>query len=69
MVLVRSRAIAAIGYDERARQLLIMFRKGRRHLYAYDRVSPEVHAAFLAAPSKGRYYVRFRRGWTGRSLG
>jgi len=49
-----STAIRTIIYDASARRMLVIFVTGRKYLY--DDVPPEVHAAFQAAPSKGRFF-------------
>ncbi len=51
--LVESTNIAAIGYDEEARELRVQFSSGT--VYAYSEVPPEVYHDFLAAESKGKY--------------
>lgn len=51
---VSSSSIQDVGYDPDARRLEVGFRSGG--VYAYDAVPPEVHDAFLTAPSKGRFF-------------
>ena len=55
MLLVRSSTIAAIGYDDRSRTLLVRFRRPRE-TYAYLEVDRPVFEGFLNAQSKGRYF-------------
>ena len=54
MVPVASSAIAEVGYDAVSRTLLVRFRSGG--VYAYLDAPPQLHADFLAAPSKGRFF-------------
>lgn len=51
---VSSSSIRDVGYDAAARRLEVGFRAGG--VYEYDAVPPEVHDAFLAASSKGRFF-------------
>jgi KTSC domain len=67
MVPVESTSIELVGYDEDARELYVRFHN-RGRTYVYFAVPPEAYAAFLDAPSKGRYlnfeikpYHRYRR--------
>ena len=57
---VESRALAAVGYSKRLRALEIEFRNGA--IYRYLDVSPQVHTALMAAPSKARFYHQNIRG-------
>lgn len=57
---VESSHIAAIGYDAATQTLLVEF-KGRGTT-AYDKVPPDVHEAFMAAESKGKYFGTNVRG-------
>ena len=59
MVPVTSSNIRAIGFDEGAGDLHIQFGSG---LYIFADVPPEVHQAFLAAPSKGSHFAKHIRG-------
>jgi hypothetical protein len=54
MQAVDSSAIKAMGYDRPAQSLFIAYR-GKRGLYAYDKVTPEEWQALLGAESKGRF--------------
>jgi len=57
---VESSAIEDIAYEARMRRLTVRFKSGER--YAYVGVPADVHQAFLAAPSKGRFFQeRIRR--------
>lgn len=51
---VTSSNIARIGYDPAARNLAVEFKSGG--VYHHADVSPEDHAAFMAADSKGKHY-------------
>jgi hypothetical protein len=55
---VESSQIAAVGYDAATRTLAIQFKKksGPSSLYHYDNVPADVHQAFVAAESKGRFF-------------
>lgn len=58
---VKSSNIAKVGYDGVARRLVIEFTNGTT--YAYEAVDRDVHRAFLAAESKGKFFtqqVRYR---------
>lgn len=52
---VRSSNIRGVGYDPASRELTVAFHDGRSHVHAG--VSPEAHAALLAAPSVGKFYA------------
>ena len=54
MVEVASTAIAAVGHDAASRTLVVCFRSGET--YAYLDAPRAVYDAFLAAPSKGRFF-------------
>ena len=49
-----SRVIRDFTYNVATRQLVITFVTGR--VYAYADVPPEVHSAFRASGSKGRFF-------------
>ena len=51
---VRSRAIAAVGYDPARRLLLVRFTSAETYVYAD--VPPGLPERFLAAGSKGRFF-------------
>jgi len=53
---VESHQVAAIGYDAARRTLEVTFTRGPGHVYQYPNVEPEVHAAFMAAESKGTFF-------------
>jgi hypothetical protein len=57
---VESSSIANVGYNARQRILDIQFHSGA--VYRYSTVPKEVHAQFLKAPSKGRYFSAQIRG-------
>lgn len=46
--------IESIAYEKKARRLFVTFKSA--HVYRYEGVSAEVVNAFLAAPSKGKYF-------------
>ncbi len=52
-----STAVEHIGYDEAARELHVTFVGGG--VYTYYHVPKQVHAAFRAASSKGRFLNDF----------
>ena len=51
---VESTSIISVGYTATTQVLEVVFRRGR--VYRYMSVPADVFAAFLAAPSKGRYF-------------
>ena len=53
LVTVGSSMLYAVGYDEQAQTLDVVFNTGG--IYRYTGVPPHVYAALLQAPSKGRY--------------
>ena len=55
MQAVDSNQVAAIGYDPETKTLAVSFTRGQA-LYQYPNVEPEVHAAFLAAESVGKFF-------------
>ena len=57
---IESSAIRAIDYQPPRRRLEVTFVSGER--YAYDKVPGEVHRAFVAAESKGRFFQAEIRG-------
>jgi hypothetical protein len=56
MYTVESSAIRAVGYDQRARLLRIVFAQGNMHDYAG--VPRDVFDAFLKADSMGAFFNR-----------
>ena len=54
-ITVRSKALAAIGYDPEANQLAVQFPSG--HIWHYSNVPLSVWEAFHAAPSRGAFYA------------
>ena len=50
---VKSSNILGIGYDPETKTLAVKFKTG---VYHHADVSPEDHAAFMAADSKGSHY-------------
>ncbi|MEV6328492.1 KTSC domain-containing protein [Streptomyces sp. NPDC051909] len=57
---VHSSNLRSVAYDEVGWVLEVAFHGGR--LYRYDGVPPQVHAALMAAPSKGTFLARFIKG-------
>jgi len=53
---VKSSNIAAVGYDAASHTLAVRFTSGAT--YHYEGVSPQTHAALLAAKSIGAYFAR-----------
>lgn len=53
MTPVKSSACSSIGYDAAARELHVQYGNGAPAIYAD--VSPEKHAALMAAPSIGKH--------------
>lgn len=53
-VTVESTSIMSVGYGATTQVLEVVFRRGT--IYRYLSVPADVFAAFLAAPSKGRYF-------------
>lgn len=51
---VNSGSIRSVGYDPKAQLLEVEFTNGS--IVQYERVSPEVHRRFLAAPSATSYF-------------
>lgn len=52
---VESNKITAIGYAPELKTLAVTFKYGKA-LYHYPNVEPAVHAAFMAAESKGKFF-------------
>jgi len=57
---VASSLIAAIEYDAETQELIVHWVKGGQ--YAYQNVPKEVHDAFVASDSVGRYYNQNIKG-------
>ena len=67
---VESSMVAAVGYDENLKALVVLYNSGKA--YQYLEVPPEIYAGLQAARSKGRFmldnvidhypYATFR-GW------
>ncbi|CAN7323148.1 KTSC domain-containing protein [Variovorax sp. LjRoot84] len=56
MTPVESHQVAAVGYDAATQTLAVTFTRGAGAIYHYPNVQPQVHAAFMAAESKGKYF-------------
>lgn len=54
MTPVKSSNLSAVGYDPATRALTVQFKSGASHHYAD--VSPEAHAALMAAESVGKHF-------------
>jgi hypothetical protein len=61
---VKSSNIHSIAYDPESQELLVKFRSsaGPGSTYAYSGVPPEVHRAFMSAPSHGIHFIDNIRG-------
>lgn len=60
---VESHKIAAIGYEAASKTLAVQFcTRGPSHFYHYPNVEPELHQAFMAAESKGRFFGEHIQG-------
>lgn len=57
MTPVKSSNVAAVGYDEDARALLVEFHSGGT--YAYDGADKTAYHDMLAASSPGQYFQRW----------
>ena len=53
---VESNQVAAIGYDAARRTLQVTFTRGPGHIYQYPNVDAKLHADFMAAESKGKFF-------------
>lgn len=53
---VESTQVAAVGYDEARKTLAVTFEHGIGSIYHYPNVEPTLHAEFMAAPSKGKFF-------------
>ena len=51
---VSSSKIRSVGYDPKSQQLEVEFNDGK--IVVYSGVSPEVHRAFMAAPSPVAFF-------------
>jgi hypothetical protein len=64
LIPVVSSQLAAVGYDEGRRELVIQFRASGRHpeaIYSYDGVPPELARGLIVAESPGSYFHRHIR--------
>jgi hypothetical protein len=60
--------IESIAYEKNARSLYVTFKSTA--VYLYEGVTADEVSAFLAAPSKGKYFsANIRRGYPTRRLG
>ena len=60
MAPVKSSNLKAVGYDAAARELHVEFANGGR--YVHHDVPADVHAALMAAESKGSHFHQHVRG-------
>jgi hypothetical protein len=60
MQYVESSNIEAVGYDEKAKELHVLFRSGAT--YVYHAVPSELHQELMSAPSKGSFLNRAIKG-------
>lgn len=56
MTAVESHQVGAVGYDAARRTLAVTFARGAGAVYHYPNVEPELHADFMAAESKGKFF-------------
>jgi hypothetical protein len=56
MTPVVSNQVKAVGYDAATQTLAVTFTRGTGHVYHYPNVAPKVHADFMAAESKGKFF-------------
>lgn len=56
MTPVESHQVAAVGYDAARRTLQVTFARGPGHVYQYPNVDQQLHADFMAAESKGKFF-------------
>lgn len=56
MAPVESHQVAAIGYDAARKTLAVTFTRGPGHIYHYPDCDEKLHADFMAAESKGRFF-------------
>lgn len=57
---VQSEALTEIGYHRKTRTLEVRFRSG--DAYRYTPVAPALYQEFMAAESKGRFFLERIRG-------
>jgi hypothetical protein len=57
MIIVRSSAIRAVGYDPKSQRMCIAFVEG--HSYDFCRVPSSIFDGLLRASSKGGYYNQY----------
>lgn len=56
MTPVESNQVAAVGYDAARRTLAVTFTRGTGAIYHYPNCDSKLHADFMAAESKGKYF-------------
>ncbi|MDP9992018.1 hypothetical protein J2W28_001046 [Variovorax boronicumulans] len=56
MTPVESNQVAAVGYDAARRTLSVTFTRGTGAIYQYPNCDAKLHADFMAAESKGKYF-------------
>lgn len=57
MAAVKSRQVAALGYDAARKTLAVTFTRGPGHIYHYPDCDEKLHADFIAAESKGKFFT------------
>lgn len=53
---VNSSQVGGVGYDPTTKTLAVRFSRGAGAIYHYPDIEPDVHAAFLAAESLGKFH-------------
>lgn len=56
LMAVQSNQVAAIGYDAARKTLAVTFTRGPGNIYHYPNCEPKLHADFMAAESKGKFF-------------
>lgn len=56
MTPVESNQVKAIGYDADRKTLSVTFTRGPGHIYHYPDCEPQLHADFMSAESKGKFF-------------
>lgn len=63
LIPVQSSNIRAVGYDPATREMQVQFLGGG--IYSHSEITPQKHAEFVAAKSKGKHYNDVFRGKNG----
>ncbi|WP_027730037.1 KTSC domain-containing protein [Variovorax paradoxus] len=56
MTPVESNQVAAVGYDAARKTLAVTFTRGTGAIYHYPNCDAKLHADFMAAESKGKFF-------------